>query len=374
MIFLLLLFLPSQLGFHFWPNWALVNGIRVDYLSPTLYLTDLIIFVLIIKNRVRIQVGLPLIILITLNIFFALSPLTSIFKWLRILEYFWLFRYLTKSAQCSVLSAQGLKISIIWTCLLAWLQFIKQSSVGGIWYWLGERSFNIFTPNIAKVFFGELLLRPYATFAHPNVLGGFLTIAGLLTSGWVSAIAFTTLIITFSRTAIFSALVAILIIKRKYLLLPLLLLPFLIPGSPDSISGRVDLGRTSLNIIRDYPLFGLGLGNFVRLDFQPVHNVFLLALSELGIPLFFYLIILPLRYSLKIVPRHTRDGELVESINWKLKIVVAVMFITATMDHYWWTIPQMQLLFSLLAAIAVKYSHDQFADIYGRRSTGKPGS
>jgi len=42
--FLTLVFLPTQLGFHFWPDWAMVMGRRLDYLSPTLYLTDITIF------------------------------------------------------------------------------------------------------------------------------------------------------------------------------------------------------------------------------------------------------------------------------------------------------------------------------------------
>ena len=188
--------MPSQLGFHFWPDWALVNGIRVDYLSPTLYFTDLIIAVIWAFNHFKIKVPLIAIVLIVLNIFFSLSPLTSIFKWLRILEYYWLFTYLR--AQGAGRRAQGLKFSIVWTCFLAWLQFIKQGSAGGLWYFLGERSFNIFTPNIAKVFFGDLILRPYATFSHPNVLGGWLVVVGVFTGGWPMAIALTATIFTFS--------------------------------------------------------------------------------------------------------------------------------------------------------------------------------
>jgi len=32
-----LLFLPGQLGKHWWPKWSLISGVRVDWLSPTLY-------------------------------------------------------------------------------------------------------------------------------------------------------------------------------------------------------------------------------------------------------------------------------------------------------------------------------------------------
>ena len=41
-----ILFLPTQLGYHFWPPWAYVFGIRIDYLSPTVYFTDVIVVAL----------------------------------------------------------------------------------------------------------------------------------------------------------------------------------------------------------------------------------------------------------------------------------------------------------------------------------------
>src|SRR5687767_12118252 len=47
--FSFLLFLPTQLGIHFWPDFSSIFGIRVDYLSPTIYLTDLLVFFLILK-------------------------------------------------------------------------------------------------------------------------------------------------------------------------------------------------------------------------------------------------------------------------------------------------------------------------------------
>ena len=50
-------------------------------------------------------------------------------------------------------------------------EFIKQASLNGLFWWLGERTFTSSTPGIAKaVIDGRLLMRPYATFPHPNVL------------------------------------------------------------------------------------------------------------------------------------------------------------------------------------------------------------
>src|ERR1035437_4087149 len=46
--YLLILFLPTQLGKHFWPNFSFVYGLRLDYHSPTIYFTDLLILLIFI--------------------------------------------------------------------------------------------------------------------------------------------------------------------------------------------------------------------------------------------------------------------------------------------------------------------------------------
>src|SRR5258706_15195361 len=43
---LLILFIPTELGKHFWPDFSIVTGIRVDYLSPTFYFTDILVVLL----------------------------------------------------------------------------------------------------------------------------------------------------------------------------------------------------------------------------------------------------------------------------------------------------------------------------------------
>src|SRR5438552_2386080 len=47
--FLLILFLPTQLGLHFWPAWAMVLGRRIDYLAPTVYGTDILIILTLVS-------------------------------------------------------------------------------------------------------------------------------------------------------------------------------------------------------------------------------------------------------------------------------------------------------------------------------------
>lgn len=72
--------------------------------------------------------------------------------------------------------AWPLGISVIFSSLLAIAQFLMQHSLGGAFYFLGERTFSAQTVGIAQAIIdGRTFLRPYATFPHPNVLGGFLT-------------------------------------------------------------------------------------------------------------------------------------------------------------------------------------------------------
>jgi len=43
LLFLTILFLPTQLGKHFWPQFSYIYSLRVDYLSPTLYFWDILV-------------------------------------------------------------------------------------------------------------------------------------------------------------------------------------------------------------------------------------------------------------------------------------------------------------------------------------------
>ena len=47
LFWLLILLLPVQLGRHFWPDFSFVLGLKIDYLSPTFYLTDLLVLMIL---------------------------------------------------------------------------------------------------------------------------------------------------------------------------------------------------------------------------------------------------------------------------------------------------------------------------------------
>ncbi|MBI2008703.1 O-antigen ligase family protein [Candidatus Amesbacteria bacterium] len=410
----LLLLLPTQLGYHFWPPWSLVHGIRVDYLSPTLYFTDILIFLLFLISNFRLRIPAYAIAFAVLNVLLSYSPHIAIYNWLRLLEYFWLFKYLTSSAPYSLfLIRNSLSIAVIWTSFLAWSQFLKQASIGSLLYWLGERTFNINTPGIAKIDLFNLgfVLRPYATLPHPNALAGFLLVSGLiiyyltnitsvlrsppltakpraasenLRGGWGVIlskasifVAALTIPVTFSRSAIVLETLVVgyfLISKLKSLtfkfLIVILTFAFCLLniayGNPSSLPDRLSLIRNSLFVIRNSPLFGVGLGNFIpassnyqltvgefstinyQLITQPVHNIYLLLASELGLPALFVISYLTLK-------------KIFQISNFKFQIAVLVVLVTGLLDHYWLTLHQNRLLLTFLISIIYikSFSHEQ---------------
>ncbi len=386
MIFLLLLFLPSQLAVHFWPSWSLINGIRVDYLSPTLYLTDVLIIFLMILKGPRVKVQGSIILFVVLNAFFSVSPLVSLYKWVRVYEYYWLFKYLvSQKNQLLNLAPWTLSLSVLWTAILAWWQFFLQRSIGGFWYWLGERPLSISTPLIAKVSLaGQLLMRPYATFPHPNALAGFLLVAGLIILSitprpplnlrggvqrtgviyWLAVFAaFLTIPPTFSRTAIVLETLILLVYLRPLILKIFLLISSLyylvsITGSAVSIPDRLSLIQNSLLIIQKSPILGVGLGTFIPSTinyelitnsyiYQPVHNIYLLLASELGLPAVLIIGYFVIKNLFQISSRSANSPNSV----FKFQIALAVVLATGALDHYWLTLHQNTLLLVVLLAL-----------------------
>lgn len=404
---LLVVLLPAQIGKHFWPPTAFVRGIRIDYLSPTIFATDLILFALLISwaARTRVQtivntlekhkrsIGafIALLLLISLNIAISTNPLGTLYYWLRLGELALLFFYL-KSVPKSTTSAlrKFLPVPVIYSSTIAIIQFVKQGSVGGLLYWLGERSFTIATPGIAKAeSLGRLLLRPYATFPHPNALAGFLVVSIALLlplmvrkegrgkyTKVVLPLAFIlgtiTLLLTFSLSGwIAAALLAVLAskLKDKRKLLPtaaLLMLALTVavvafPPEKESISNRLIVAKHAQTMIRDHPLTGVGLGNFISslsqqpnqgsrpfqspfLFYQPVHNIYLLLAAEAGL-ITFGLFVWLMAGALKNAKRKERANVFLALVG---------ILIIGVVDHYWLTLHQTRLLFTIVLALAKK--------------------
>lgn len=407
LFYLLVIFLPTQFGRHFWPDFSFVYGLRLDYLSPTIYLTDIIIVALFlfsfqnffkafakIKNKYRILYSVFLINLI-LGVFLSKNFPAGIYGIIKFLEFsflaFYIFENFKKIDKSIVLGC--IFISISFESFLSVFQYLNQGSIGGFFYFLGERTFSGQTPGIANASInGQLFLRPYATFSHPNVLAGFLIVSMIYIlmlskekkiSYAVIFLGTLSLFLTFSRAAIFLWMIFLIIefvlfISEKYkkgianlktlsfFSLSLILLTFgyflfsnnfilqrLISTnfSEESVVQREELAKLSLAMFEKNPVTGVGINNFynnsINVLIQPVHNIFLLVLSETGIAGLIFLITV-FANCILIAANSAKKRK------YLIMLIFSVIFL-GMFDHYFLTLQQGQLLFSFVIGTLFSY-------------------
>jgi len=369
---LIVFFLPSQLGLHFWPEFSRAAGIKIDYLSPTLYFTDLLIIAFIALNLKIILIWLKnykfevvfLLVYVFLNSFYGVSPSNSFFWWGRVLLYL-LFILTLRLRKVTWLHIKNpLIISTLLVVSLEMFQLFHQSSFGGLFYWLGERAFSSSTSGLARLSLGGVdFVRPPSVFSHPNSLAGYLLVVYYLlhlrrSALWCRLFVFLGLLFTFSKGALLAFLLIFTFPFNSYLILAFfltfsLLQPFLpnLLSSLQFVSDRLFLLVPSRKIIFLSPLLGVGLGNFVPSlirflpgsfllpeKLQPVHNLPVLLVSEIGFVGLALLILLIRKHYRKI-------------LNPQFLTLVVIIIITGSFDHYWWTLPQNKLILLLAGAI-----------------------
>lgn len=374
LIKVIVLFLPTQLGLHFWPTFSRVAGIKVDYLSPTLYFLDIMLFLLVFLNlklvfnylkKNLLSLGIFLSI-IFLNTLFSVSPLNSLFWWLRLILYLLVFLILRlRKLQWKDISTP-LLFSTSLLLILEVLQLLFQSSLGGPFYFLGERTYSSATPGIGRFnLFGQEILRPIGTFSHANSLAGYLLIVFYLFSkktsrSWYKIIPFIGILLTFSKSAVFSLAFLLFSLKPEIIIFLSLLLTLIQPLIQNFISfswqplfDRLFYFSYLKKILLQNPLTGTGLGNFIPSlgkllpgsfltpsKLQPIHNLPYLYLSELGILGSLFLILNVLKKkTFKILTNPLVLG------------LLAIVIFTGTFDHYFWTLPQNKLIFLFALAI-----------------------
>lgn len=244
---------------------------------------------------------------------------------------------------------------------------------------------------------GGLNLRAYGTFPHPNILGGFLAISFLILlmsvkkvkglMKWIVAISLCIvaagIVVTWSRSAWTVAAFGSLMWfgvemwnrGRRYffgylagvVVLSGIFCTWVFVGSDSiaeavrerfinqstssdvSVEDRGYLNDIAVEFIKEHPVFGVGAGKFVvtlveeaprtathRPIAQPVHNIPLLVLSEVGIVGVLWILLLFVMISRQI-------GVSVELIILGLAICAIGL-----VDHYFWTLPQGIALFLLV--------------------------
>lgn len=376
-IFFLLIFsLPFQLGYHFWLPESSVASFRIDYLAPTFYVTDLLVILFlatnfkktisIIKNFFTAPSGRLFGALILLNLSTASFSLITILGWARLGGYLLLLAVLADTNHLAKKVLLPFSLSLAFIISLALIQFILQSSLGGILYFFGERPLSPALPNVAKMNlpWGQVL-RPYATFSHPNSLAGYLLVSLVILrqishSKILRYLVIGTIFLTFSKSAILTLIIIELmrpnLAKSIFLGAALGLLP-LLKLNP-SFSSRLYLFFPTFKTIGDHPLFGVGLRRFIPAlanylpasqvsyaTLQPVHHTFILIFAELG--LLGVLLITKIFWT--PLSKLTRDKK----TRPRLLDLFGIILITGSLDHYWWTLPQNQLIIVLTLALII---------------------
>lgn len=393
LIFLCLFFLPTQLGKHFWPNFSFIYSLPIDYLSPTLYFWDLLvlgwlIFWLVSRKGLNRRV-------LNLFLFFILTELLSIFLATNIgaalvevgrLGIVGVFGVLLASQRLEEIKRPvflGLAFSTLLEGGLALYQFFSTHTLG-LWI-LGERSFSIFTPSIATFnFLGQVFLRPYGTFPHPNVLSAFMVISlpllvyfyrsqefgeGLVRKMAV-VLGILATIVSFSRAGLMVLGVEVIyFFKDRWgqvvfilaLLAPILWIRYNSIFNFDylSILRREQLNQIALLDLRSSPLLGVGLNNFINTTsssaliagptrfLQPAHNILLLILAETGLVGFLgWLGVFGVAIR-KLWLERERLFSRVLLFSWASTLFLGMF------DHYFLTLPQGQRLLFLIWGLSM---------------------
>ena len=325
------------------------------------------------------------------------------YSWFKLFEMIILFFYLKVNFR-KLFSFKKLSyvfiISGLFQSFIAIGQYLQQKSLN--LKVLAESPLSSEITGVAKIIVDNMkIIRSYGAFPHPNILAAFLLIciffifylflnknksfkkfSFLLISFFIIIFA---LFLTYSRLTIFIFLLSSIIYlfisfknykKQVFALFFILLISlsfisffawdeissrFQVSSGEQSIGLRLFYNQTALFIISEYPLMGIGYGNFVweisqMLDllnswiFQPVHNIYLLIASETGlIGLFFFLMFF---YQLF---REFKEKK--ENTNkYFLFLILSSLLFIGLSDHFLWTLQQGQLMFWIVLGLIASYS------------------
>jgi len=386
--------IPTQLGRHWWPEWSLVSGIPVDYLSPTLYLLDIVWLVWLVTRVAggeiqKLKISKWWVVMALVNILAAQNRWAAVEGWARWIEWWtvigavaankeWVKKNLVRIIPLWILIEAGLSLA----------QVVGGGSVGGVFWLLGERRFSLNSIGAALWSVeGAEWVRAAGTFSHPNSLAGFtLLVAGWWWTiksnwgktrigrvvGWATILgAGMIIVLSASRTVWVLTVAGALMIGRQFggwrqkvgmgllgagLVVVLLgvigreyrLSSFVSGWDGAGVQKRIVLLEQAGKMIKTNPLLGIGLNNWFNEQAksevrnagwrQPVHNVVALWWAETGL-----MGMLVAGWTLKNWIKN-RGGRA-----WL--VMIFIIGLTGMVDHYWLTLPQNRWLWGVILAI-----------------------
>jgi len=405
LLYLFVFLLPWQTRWIF--KDAMINGEVWEYGRMSLYALD-VVFLLLLSCYLAIllkrkflkekfsQIFIPyslFLIPVIVNILIAGDKSLAIYWWLRIFQgivLIWLIKKIDFSKYKLVLS---FVISVAISAGLGIYQFFTQNVFASKWLGMASQLPEKLGTSVIEIN-GERWLRAYGSFSHPNILGA-MCLLSLVLLFWIfiknksvsvfeclSALVLTSgLFFSFSRASWIGAIALcimyfVLCIFKKvpiknivflclsvFVFLCLLFLPLVktrILGSErlevKSNTERVENNLQSIDVIKNNLWLGVGVGNYtVELqkinssleawNYQPVHNVYLLILSEIGVVgvlLICYLVILLMK------------NEKLKKKKWLL-VVVCWLLVAFLFDHFWWTQASGMLSVFLMIGLLSRY-------------------
>ncbi|MGI6484021.1 MAG: O-antigen ligase family protein [Candidatus Dojkabacteria bacterium] len=382
---------------------TLVNNIHVNYLVPTVSILDIGVFIFLISllitklnyfkiifHKYKISFLLFTIFLLIQNILFkdvlvALNSLrffSYLFSFLLFLEYFRTSKLTKKQI---IICSTTLLFSILIQGIIGYLQFKRGASLG--LKYLGESQ--VAAGLLGSSFIslsGKAILRSYGTFPHPNILAGYFLLSFFISiyflkkveGKWkvlpIVGMTLSSIFIsfTFSRSTIFLFVITIFVLlfrtiftKKKlfFFSTPLLLERFssLFQRTDTGVVDRKNLLKASLPIIKKNMLQGTGLGKFIQYMgedapltknglylLQPVHNIFVLLLTEFG--LFGFLSFLFLLFDIL--------RKNIQKINIFVLLVLLTVIGIGLVDHYFVSLPQGLIMFWIFIGLVILFSKD----------------
>lgn len=316
----LIFVLPSNLFLTLNDAGAYVQGLRVDYLIPKLYLSDLFILAILItwgierrSERHRVQTGqrqqhpqhvivatasiFLLVLFIMAQLVVSARPLSTLWFLTKLFEYGIFLRWLLhhRTILQHRLIQHAWVAMLLFQSVLGLLQFALQRSVFPTYLWLGETRLQQYAGISKGSFNGVERILPYGTTAHSNILAGLLAIGGVYCllsflrekspqKKWLSLVTSALCLGVLCLTQSFSGILAVilgvgmvwLIQQRKRLSLRHVswLVAFCIIGSPivlqllsehtihTSITRRAWLNQAAVEVFLRSPITGIGVNTF----------------------------------------------------------------------------------------------------------------
>jgi hypothetical protein len=410
LFFVLILLVPLNLGKHFELIDSYVWGILIDYLVPTVYLQDIILFFVIlfwvlsgglkrffsnsnkVLERKEVQFSILFVFSVFLSVLNSVRFIPSLYAYSRLVLYFFLFIYILLEIPVEDYFFKILRIfsfSIFLLSVLGIAQYLSGGSVFDNYLILGEQPYSASTFDVAKKsFLGRSVIPSYGLFRHPNVFGGYLSILLVWIATFVKkrkqflavfVLGTISLFFTFSIISwgvfIFGLLLHLffqkdpvnIIIKKRFTMWLVFLTAFLILIMPlvrlfensedPSVFRRMNFARASYRMITDYPLFGVGWNNSTALmdeyNYETRDVRFVQPVHNIFLLVFSESGIFS--FGLFIVFLYFSGRRLINSRYFHLFLISFLQIILlGSFDHYFLTINQTLLLFWIIFGLALQ--------------------